>query len=109
MKTAPSCRVPRLKKREGRCYELAFWGAARAPEWVIVHGECVGPYGLGRMGHAWLEHAGVVYDPVLDKLFDASEYEARVEAIAHARYTYLQACEYAAEARHLGPWQSFEK
>lgn len=50
----PTCRIPRLRKREGRCYELGLRGCLQAPEWKLVHGTCNGHNGT-RIGHAWLE------------------------------------------------------
>ena len=32
----PTCRIPRLRKREGRCYELAIRGCLQAPEWKLA-------------------------------------------------------------------------
>jgi hypothetical protein len=59
----PTSRVPRLRKREGRCYELALRGCLKASEWELVHGECIDKFG-NRIGHAWLEFDGESYCPV---------------------------------------------
>jgi hypothetical protein len=105
MKTQhPACRIPRLRKRHGRCYELAFRGACRAQEWLIVHGECVGPLGCGRMGHAWLQSGESVYDPVLDRTYNLEDYRTQFAAVEHARYTFLAASRQASSSGHVGPW-----
>ena len=99
----PTCRIPRLRKREGRCYELALRGCLQAPEWALVHGECNG-HGGTRIGHAWLEFDGVAYCPVLDLCMPTSMFEKRLQAIAHVRYTADEVLFMKLRHRHMGPW-----
>jgi hypothetical protein len=57
----------KFRKRQGRCYELAWKMVAydvRFSEWSLVHGEIVSPIGNGQlMGHAWLVLNERIYDP----------------------------------------------
>lgn len=104
MKNFPNCRVPRLRGRIGRCYELAYLGAERANEWVIVHGEVSGPPGIGRIGHAWLELDGEVFETTRDELHDALQYCGRYSATVLAKYTYKEAALMVVKEGHYGPW-----
>ncbi len=67
--TEPSPRL-RVRRRQGRCYELAFKGLLAAPEWTLVHGTvsnrsaAADQSNAERIEHAWLERDGQVYCPV---------------------------------------------
>lgn len=55
------CRLHDAEPRHGNCYKLALLGCPHGgKDWTLVHGETVGPRGIGRMGHAWLERDGWV-------------------------------------------------
>jgi len=85
----------RARKREGRCYELAFKGIlqAGAERFLLVHGTGLGREGQ-RIGHAWL----------LDRWLDAAEYAELVEAVESRRYTAREAAHAALAEDHSGPW-----
>ena len=106
MSDAPelTCRNPRLRKRDGRCYELSFVGCREAPEWTLIHGEVIGPGGIGRMGHAWLELNGWVYDPVLDCAKTTDDYADVFCAFVFKRYTFMEANAEVCKTGHFGPW-----
>ncbi len=95
----------RARHRQGRCYELAGKGIIKdgADEWALVHGTLQTP-NLGPMPHAWCERRGFVYDPVLDSVYDATEYAARWQAVVHARYDRLTACRLVGATGSWGPW-----
>lgn len=99
----PTCRIPRLRNREGRCYELGLRGCLQAPEWELVHGECNGRNGT-RIGHAWLEFDGEAYCPVLDECLPIAVFKLRLGAVLHARYTADEALFMKMRHRHMGPW-----
>lgn len=99
-----TCRIPRLRKRHGRCYELAWSGCMQGKEWELIHGEVNGPPGVARMGHAWLEFDGWAYDPVLDKVMRANVYAHKYKAVVHKKYSAVQAANKAGETGHHGPW-----
>jgi len=97
----PDCRVPRIRHRRGRCYELAYKGATQAPEWLLVHGY----FDLGlHLGHAWLLHEGKIFCPTLDRLFDESDYYEKHDAVPLAFYSVRQAAKLLIEHKHYGPW-----
>lgn len=100
----PTCRILRLRQREGRCYELALRGCLQAPEWDLVHGECNGDNGT-RIGHAWLEFDGEAYCPVLDVCTPIQVFEKQLGAVPHARYTAQDALIMKLRHRHMGPWR----
>jgi hypothetical protein len=96
----------RVRKRRGRCYELAFRVMHEEPgaeRFVLVHG-VVGK----RFGHAWIElDDGTVYDPVYDPVSDrcvpADEYTAMFHAVVERRYTRAEAIDKMLE-NGFGPW-----
>ena len=100
----PTCRIPRLRKREGRCYELALRGCLQAPEWELIHGECNGHNGT-RIGHAWLEFDGEAYCPVLDECLPIPVFVSRLGATEHVRYTADEALFMKLRHWHMGPWE----
>lgn len=99
----PTCRIKRIRNREGRCYELAMRGCLQAPEWELVHGECHGHSG-GKIGHAWLEFDGEAYCPVLDQCMPTALFVRRLGAVAHARYSAEDVMFLRVKYRHDGPW-----
>lgn len=100
----PTCRIKRIRKREGRCYELAMRGCRQAPEWELVHGECNGHAGAGKIGHAWLEFDGEAYCPVLDKAMPVGDFQRILGARAYARYSSEDAICLMLRSGHYGPW-----
>ena len=100
----PTCRIKRIRKREGRCYELAMRGCLQAPEWELVHGECNGHPGAGTIGHAWLEFDGEAYCPVLDKTMPIGDFLRMLGAQVHARYMLEDAICLMLRSGHYGPW-----
>jgi hypothetical protein len=99
-----TCRLPGLTHRTGRCYELAYRGCSQGNEWTVVHGETIGPPGILRMGHAWLENNGWVYDPVLDRIMRSDAYVLLVSAVVYKRFTVSEMHNEAAKSGHYGPW-----
>jgi hypothetical protein len=97
------CRLPRIRKRDGRCYELSYAGQLQAPSWILVHGYVAHAHGV-ECGHAWLERDGLVYDAVLDELMPASVYKADVCATELKRYTFVKAASEMLRTGHSGPW-----
>ena len=99
-----TCRLPGLLNRTGRCYELSYRGCSQGNDWTVIHGETIGPRGIGRMGHAWLENNGWVYDPVLDRTMCSDAYVLLVGAVVFKRFTVLEMHNEAAKCGHYGPW-----
>jgi hypothetical protein len=99
-----TCRLPNLLTRTGRCYELAYRGCSQGNDWTVIHGETIGPRGFGRMGHAWLENSGWVYDPVLDRTMRSDAYAMLVQAVVLKRFTVWEMHNEAAKCGHYGPW-----
>lgn len=99
-----TCRLPGLHNRTGRCYELAYRGCSQGNEWTVVHAETIGPHGIARMGHAWLENNGWVYDPVLDRTMRSDAYVLLVSAVVFKRFTVWEMHNEAAKCGHYGPW-----
>ena len=98
----------RPRRRQGRCYELAWkylmWDD-RFADWSLVHGEIISPIGDDKpMGHAWLALGDLVYDPVHAMQFNALAYTAKYAAVAIARYTRRDALGLGEETGHFGPW-----
>jgi hypothetical protein len=103
-------RLKRIRKRHGRCYELA--GLAMlyergSEEFVLAHGKvnfADGPD--GRMAHAWIILPdGRVYDPVLNKYYASQdEYRLRHGAVVEVSYTHKEFCAAMVKAKHSGPW-----
>lgn len=101
------CRVPRLRKRLGRCYELSYEGVIRDSEWTLVHGALKGPPELGGwVAHAWLlrESDKMVFDPAQDKLLPKFEYQLRHKPRVYAEYSLFEAMTFACHFGHPGPW-----
>ena len=98
-----TCRTKRIRKRAGRCYELAMRGCMQAPEWELVHGECDVRSG-GQIGHAWLEFDGEAYCPVLDDTMPVSVFLRVQGARTHARYSSEDAAILMLRSGHYGPW-----
>jgi len=101
---ALTCRLPRIRKRIGRCYELAYLGQEVGTEWVLVHGEAAGPPKIGRIGHSWLEFDGWVYCAVLDEAMPRAEFYRKYGAIPQATYGRRAAAALVAQFGHFGPW-----
>ena len=102
----PTCRVPRIRSRLHRCYELAWLGQMQAPEWVLVHGylDCEGV----PIGHAWLLHEGQVFCPTSDRIYSEAEYAAEMKAVILVTYNLKQAAAAVVAHRHYGPWHCVE-
>lgn len=99
------CRLHSTGAREGDCYKLALLGCLHGGEdWNLVHGVTVGPVGIGRMEHAWLEREGWVYDPVLDRVWPWQIYAKFVGAVSMCRYSYAETFRHVEESGHCGPW-----
>ena len=105
-KPFPTCRLSRIRKRTGRCYELALKGVLQAPEWILVHGEVRGPEGQ-RIGHAWLEgpSSDTVYDAVCDAVCSREAYLTHFAGVELARYTCKEASANVVQQSHYGPWR----
>ena len=100
------CRLHNEEQRHGNCYKLALLGCLHGGEdWTLVHGETVGPMHSGRMGHAWLQRDGWVYDPVLDRVWPWKIYARFVGAVPISRYSHAETWQLAEETGHCGPWQ----
>ena len=93
-----------LRRRKGRCYELAYRGVQQANEWRLVHGEVDGPPGHERIGHAWLELGETAYNPTDDTFHPCWRFRIMLRATPIAFYPIGAAHEKAAQFGHFGPW-----
>jgi hypothetical protein len=98
--------IPR--RREGRCYELAF-RYLRSDEryekgWDLVHGEI--DSGDGPIGHAWLvrQDGEMIYDPVLGEEFATATYWLRFDVAEKRRFSGGEAARCLVKFGHYGPW-----
>lgn len=77
-----------LEVRKRRCYQLALEFVS--DEWftdadaVLVHGT-VENQGR-RFGHAWVEHHGMIYEPVTDYEFTPEKFTELFNPVAEHRY-----------------------
>ena len=104
----PSLDFPstRHRKREGRCYEIAGVALFKLPadtEWTLVHGVVDGPDGV-RLGHAWLIHHGLIWDPVTAETYPAHQYLAAGNAEIRATYSQAEMCAEVSRDHSWGPW-----
>jgi hypothetical protein len=83
---------------------LQFDDRFLANHWTLIHGEIVRPLDGEVIPHAWLAGENKVYDAVLDKTFEASDYVARYRAVVISRCSRLEAAHAAAKHGHSGPW-----
>ncbi len=95
--------LSRIRKRQGRCYELAAKAILDSgDEWVLIHGEANGPG--GRSDHAWLQSGDMVYDPVADREIPLAVYLTKYGGNEHRRYTKMQAAKMVSDCSVWGPW-----
>ena len=99
-----TCRLPRIRKRTTRCYELAYEGCQLGRDWTLVHGIANGAPSRGRIDHAWLELDDWVYDAVLDKAMPHSVYISMFKAQATRKYSFEEAAIQVVKSGHYGPW-----
>lgn len=97
-------RRPRLRSREGRCFELSFQIVLDRDDWALVHGLVNGAPPASRIEHAWVERSGIVYDPVLDRAMPLSQYRREFAAVEIERYDKAAACRAMLDQGHSGPW-----
>jgi hypothetical protein len=98
--------LKRIRKRKGRCYELALKVMLDEPgadNFTLVHGRVRAPDDSST-GHAWIVDGGRVYDPVLDRYFDPAVYADTYRATGAVGYTKDEAARLAMEQGHYGPW-----
>ena len=98
------------RNRQGRCYELA-WRYLIEDEryshgWKLVQGEVQRATDGFRFGHAWLisDDGSSIYDPCLDKLFAAANYNSTFNTSVNLKCTPRQAAELSLSDSHFGPW-----
>jgi hypothetical protein len=105
--------VARVRRRQGRCLELAWkviaWESG-GKRWFLIHGGIAQhPLSENIIGHAWIElDDGRVYDPVLDKFMTKDAYMIHRRAVIERCYSLDEALRLVVEARHYGPWHQRE-
>ena len=68
---------------------------------MLVHGRIAGN---NRLGHAWIESQGRIWDPVSNKWFPRQKYLSGTLAVADKRYSLVEMSEQIAASGHSGPW-----
>jgi hypothetical protein len=111
--------LARIRKRQGRCYELAvtvMLGEAEADQWVMVHGRLKLAKAFGRPGlEGWYDHAwivlddGRIYDVVHDHYSSSEQYRARWGAVADHHYSQSDTSRLIDVSRNYGPWTDAER
>jgi hypothetical protein len=100
--------LKRVRKRDGRCYELAWTALDLEPggeHFRLVHGKVYNATLDVRMDHAWVVLPdGRVYDPVFNKYFPWRLYAKWYAAVAEVTYTRREAMAAIVATRHYGPW-----
>ena len=88
MRETPSC-LRRVRKRQGRCYELASRVVLRerGSGWTLIYGHLHAKVPSVPYSHAWLERDGEVYDPVQDLWFSITQFVMIYEAVIDHSYS----------------------
>ena len=104
----------RVRKRQGRCFELAFkimFEEPGAERFTLIHGGVCfqHPPSENMVAHAWVELGdGRIFDPVLNEYMSRSAYTATRHAVIERQYNRLQAIELMSKTGHTGPWHTTE-
>jgi len=111
--------LARIRKRHGRCYELAVHAMiyeSESDQWTLVHGRLDLSIALGRTGlkgwydHAWIElDDGRIYDPVHNDYTPATIYIAKWRAVVDHRYSRREMSCLISTTRNSGPWTDDER
>jgi hypothetical protein len=104
--------LSRIRKRNGRCYELALKAMLDEPgadRFMLAHGRVSMIPNSTRhdcfMDHAWIIlDDGRIYDPVLNAYMQRSQFESRYRAELKRSYSKLEAASLCRENKHCGPW-----
>jgi len=105
--------LARVRKRDGRCYELALTVMLNEPgaeQFTLVHGtvRSLSYDPPLRIGHAWIELGdGRIYDPAADRYEPPKRWwkQARVQH----RYGRSDVAHLVAMFAHNGPWNDEER
>jgi hypothetical protein len=104
--------LKRIRKRTGRCYELACKVMLEEPDaerFTLIHGRtgfCEGdPYPTRH--HAWIDmNNGQIYDPVIDRYMTMDDYVALHGVVEiDDRYTKDEAVRMMLDTKHYGRWR----
>jgi len=104
--------LKRIRKRQGRCYELALkvmLYESESDSFTLVHGR-VENIENGRFGHAWIElNNGLVYDTSANRYTPAGQYATENKAVVDHRYSRAEALGLACLSHNCGPWTDDER
>jgi hypothetical protein len=104
------------KRFPGDCYAKAAeylatrkisrdFGGSTLPmeDGVLVHG-MVGSGGM-KIGHAWVEIGGKVFDGTKQEFYDKDDYYRQMNAEVEHRYTPAEVFRFMVRTKHYGPWE----
>lgn len=94
-----------MGSKPGYCYMYAFRYAQNNPDSTLVHGTIWSPVLKTWMGHAWVEHGDVVYEPTTDKMIPGFVFNHLVIQKNLRKYTFTQTVKRAVETENYGPWE----
>lgn len=104
--------LPICDGRPGKCFEDAegiIMNGRLDAGLVLVHGKCLGPAG-DAIQHAWIDvPGGLVYDPVLGRIYPSQTYQQITKAVADHRYTTRQVIDMVNNSDTFGPWNDEER
>lgn len=92
-----------FKKRLGHCYELAGRFATNNQEATLVHGSIEG-FGNPRIGHAWAEIDGKVWEPASGRIWDRVVFDGLFNPKEDFRYDNEGVLVMSLRHGHWGPW-----
>lgn len=93
------------RERLGRCYELAGRYVLEHPDAdALVHGSIEG-MGQPRIGHAWVEVVGGVWEPVTASVWSWTAFMAVFDPRMNDRWSNAAARDRMLRAGHFGPWR----
>jgi hypothetical protein len=105
--------LAKIQNRQGRCYELAIKAMLDeqgAERFTLVHGSVFSRLVGRQIRHAWIEVGdGCIYAIDEDTYEPADQYMTRCRAVAHYRYSQLEASRLVAVTGHSGPWTNEER
>jgi hypothetical protein len=105
--------LDRIRKRHGRCYELAGKAILYEPDaekWQLAHGTVWNDVLEVHMGHAWIVlEDGRIYDPVFHEYFDSQQFSERHAAKPERTYNKKEAIDHMTASKNWGPWHTAQE